>query len=331
MLSEPIKLVSNYRDILNIAYMVSNVCNYKCSYCFDGCNDGSKRFKEDWTKVSDNLIHLLDYYKDHSPKKKFEISLLGGEPTLWKYLPEFCSKLKSNHNVSIMIVSNGSRTLDWWKENSKYFDQVVLSFHIQETDVNHFISVADVLYENNVVVTGLVMMDPDYWTQCVDAIEKLKTSKHTWAINLQSLEDNSKRKITYTDEQAEFIKSHSLIRRGNWIYLLKNIFKSYYYQKEPVATFADGNKQKLQSNEIILNDWNHFKGWNCNIGVDRLFINVDGSISGTCGQLLFGEKYHYNLYDINFKENFRPEIKSVICRQVDCLCVTEVNLTKEKV
>jgi len=331
MLSEPIKLVSNYRDILNIAYMVSNVCNYKCNYCFDGCNDGTKRFKEDWIKVSDNLIHLLDYYKEHSRKKKFEISLLGGEPTLWKHLPEFCSKLKLHHNVSIMIVSNGSRTLDWWKENSKYFDQVVLSFHIQETNIDHFISVADALYENNIVVTGLVMMDPDYWIQCTEAIEQLKTSKHTWAINLQSLEDNSKRKITYTDEQAEFIKTNSLVRKGNWLYLLKNIFKSYYYQKEPTATFVDGNKRKLQSNEAMLNDWNHFKGWSCNIGVDRLFINVDGTVSGTCGQLLYGEKYHYNLYDINFKENFCPEIKSVICNQANCLCVTEVNLTKEKV
>lgn len=310
--------------------MVSNVCNYKCSYCFDGCNDGSNRFKEDWIKVSDNLIHLLDYYKEHSSKKKFEISLLGGEPTLWKHLPDFCSKLKSQHNVSIMIISNGSRTLDWWKQNIKNFDQVILSFHIQESDIDHFISVADILYENNVVVTGLVMMDPDHWDDCITAIDRLKTSKYQWAINLQSLENNSKRTIEYTKEQSEFIKVNSLVRKGHWFYLLKNIFKAYYYQKEPIATFNNGTSKKLQSNEIILNDWNHFKGWDCNIGIDRLFIDVNGRLSGTCGQLLFDEKYHYNLYDINFKENFKPVIKSVVCQQSNCLCVTEVNLTKTK-
>lgn len=329
MLSAPIKLVSNYRDILNVVYMVSNVCNFKCNYCFDGSNEGTHRFKEDWNNVADNLIHLLDYYKQHSIKKKFEISLLGGEPTLWKNLPEFCEKLKLKHNVSIMIVSNGSRTVEWWEKNSVNFDQVILSFHIQETNIDHFIKIADTLYEKNVVVTGLVMMDPDRWDDCINAIAKLKTSNNKWAINLQSLESTSKRSVSYTTEQIDFIKENSLIRRGHWFYLLKNIFKSYYYQKEPVATFAKGEKRKLSSNEIMLNEWNQFEGWQCNIGLDCIFIGLDGVISGTCGQLLYGETQNYNLYDSEFKSKFSPIIKPAICQQQCCLCVSEANLTKE--
>jgi hypothetical protein len=229
-----------------------------------------------------------------------------------------------------MIVSNGSRTIDWWQKNLHNFDQVILSFHIQETNIDHFIKVADMLYENNVVVTGLVMMDPDRWSDCIDAITKLKTSNNKWAINLQSLESTTKREVSYTTEQIDFIKENSLIRRGHWFYLLKNIFKSYYYQKEPVATFPTGERRKLSSNEIMLNEWNRFEGWQCNIGLDCIFIGLDGVVSGTCGQLLYGETQNYNLYDSEFKNKFAPIIKPVTCQQQRCLCVSEANLTKEQ-
>jgi organic radical activating enzyme len=309
--------------------MISNVCNYKCGYCFDGSNEGTHRFKEDWNTVVDNLTYLFDYYRKNSIKKKFEISLLGGEPTLWKNLPEFCAKLKAEHNVSIMIVSNGFRTKDWWERNACNFDQVILSLHVQEADIDHFIQVADCLYENNVVVTGLVMMDPTRWDECINAIEKLKASNNKWAINLQSLESTSKNTVVYTPEQINFIKENSLIRRGHWFYLLKNIFKSYYYQKEPVATFASGETRKLSSNEIMLNEWNQFENWKCNIGIDCIFVGLDGNISGTCGQILYGETQNYNLYDAEFKSKFSPNIQPAICQQKSCLCVSEANLTKE--
>jgi organic radical activating enzyme len=327
---EPIKLVSNYKDVLNVVFMISNVCNYKCSYCFDNNHEGTHRFKEDWELVADNLIHLFDHYRKVSPKRRFEISLLGGEPTLWKNLSEFCEKLKQRSDTSIMLISNGSRTLDWWSRNAHKFDQVILSYHVEQTDLDHYINVADVLYNNNVVVTSLVMMDPDRWDDCLDAITQLQHSKKKWAINIQSLEDTSRRKITYTEDQVKFITENSLVRRGSWFHLLRNFNKSYYYDKEPIAVFKSGTSRRLASNEIMLNNWNHFQGWQCNIGVDSIFIDLLGRISGTCGQLLYGKDNHYNVYSKDFKDTFYPAIVPSICQQTSCLCVSEANLTKEQ-
>jgi len=328
---KPIELITNYKDILRVCYMVSNVCNYTCNYCFDGSHEGTYKFRKDWQVVAKNFNHLFDYYVDHTNKRKFDIQLIGGEPTMWSNLPEFCSAIREKHNVSIMIVSNGSRTLRWWKDNGHLFDHVQLSCHHKEVDVDHFIEVADTLYDLNVVVTALVLMDPYEWDKCVNLVEKLKTSKRRWAINLQALESNSSYKISYTKEQADWLEKNTRVRYGNPFYLMRNMFKAYMYQKEPKAVFPNGTKKRLTNHAITLNGWNHFNGWECNLGVDSIFIPLDGSITGTCLQKLYNKDFYYNIYDEDFAKNFTPEIKPVICRQLGCYCVSEINLQKKKI
>lgn len=327
---KPIELITNYKDVLRVCYMVSNVCNYKCVYCFDGSNEGTVKFRKDWQLIANNFNHLFDHYKATTNKKRFDVQLVGGEPSMWSNLPEFCSAIKSRHNVSIMVVSNGSRTLRWWKESAHLYDHVQLSCHHADVDLEHFINVADTLYELNVVVTVLVMMDPKAWDKCVDIVDKLKQSKRRWAINLQKLESNSTYPIVYTEEQSKWIEENTRVRYGNPFYLIRNMFKAFIYQKEPKAVFPDGKKKNLTNHVMTLNNWNHFNGWECNLGVDSIFIPLDGSVTGTCLQKLYGKDFYYNIYDENFVENFKPEIKPVTCRQLGCYCVAEINLTKKK-
>lgn len=327
--SKPIELQTNYKDILRLCYMVSNVCNYKCDYCFDGSNEGTHKFRKDWKLVADNFNHLFDYYKNTTNKKRFDLQLLGGEPTMWSNLPEFCTSVKERHNVSIMILSNGSRTLRWWEESAHLYDHVQLSCHHKEVNIEHFIEVADTLYELNVMVTVMVLMDPVEWDKCVGLVKKLKTSKKRWAINLQKIESTSTNKIIYNQEQAEWIETNTRVRYGNPFYIVKNMFKTLIYQKEPKAIFPDGSKKNLNAHTITLNNWNHFNGWECNVGLDSLFITLDGAITGSCLQKLYGENTYYNIYDENFVDTFKPEIKPVVCRQLGCYCVEEVNLTKK--
>jgi len=333
MLSEqtnkPVELITNYKDILRVGFMISNVCNYKCDYCFDGSHEGTHRFRKDWELIADNFNALFDQYVATTHKKRFDLNILGGEPTLWPNLPEFCAKIKQRHKTSIMIISNGSRTIRWWKENAQHFDHVQLSCHWKEVDIEHFTEVADVLYEANVVVTVVVLMDPAKWDLCIDLVNRLKKSRRRWALNLQKVESNSTYPIVYTEEQSEYIQKHTQVRFGNPFYLIRNMNKALYYQKEPKAVFENRATKKLSAHVMTLNNWNHFKGWECNIGVDNLFVMLDGEITGTCTQHLYGNDFHYNIYDPKFSENFKPAIKPAICSKEGCYCVAEINMTKK--
>ena len=94
-------------ETLYIQYMIGNLCNYKCAYCFPGSNEGDYPWP-DVDLVIKNLDHLINTYKQQG-KTKFEFYILGGEPTIWMDLPVLCKHLKEHHNSVIRISTNGSR------------------------------------------------------------------------------------------------------------------------------------------------------------------------------------------------------------------------------
>ena len=115
-----IKIDSNVsKDRLRIELFLSNVCNYKCWYCFPGSNTGTHPWP-DLDLIKENLSHVIEYYKTNLNKKQIYLHIIGGEPTLWKNFGEFVKFFKETHNCLISISTNGSRTLRWW---NKYGDR----------------------------------------------------------------------------------------------------------------------------------------------------------------------------------------------------------------
>jgi sulfatase maturation enzyme AslB (radical SAM superfamily) len=66
------EVINNYKNnFLRIEYMLGNVCNYKCNYCFPGSNEGDKPWPNlEITKK--HFSHLLDHYITQG-KKYFRI------------------------------------------------------------------------------------------------------------------------------------------------------------------------------------------------------------------------------------------------------------------
>jgi organic radical activating enzyme len=268
-----------------------------------------------------NLRHIFDYYQNHTDKNKFDINITGGEPTVWPDLHNYCKELQEQHNVMTSIQSNGSRTVRWWKDNAKIFSKVLLSYHVGEGNLEHFTEVADICYEEGTFVVVTVCMDPKNWNKCIQAIDHFKSkSRNKWYIRLQHLEGNN---IVYNEEQRNFLL-RPVIRLPNFLYAIKHFKK--FYNKESKIKFDTGKIIKASQHEISINGWNHFKGWECNLGIDSFQINYDGSISGGCGQKLFE---NYNIYDVQFEKKFNPLIKSVTCEIDICGCVPEINLNKK--
>jgi len=310
-------------DLLLINYAVHNVCNYKCWYCFPGSNEGDFRWP-DYNLVADNLIHLIKYYQNTINKTRFQLDLLGGEPTLWPKLGNFLKRIKEEFgdNISIGITTNGSRSFHWWFENSKYFDKVLISVHPADADPKHISQVADLIYENKKIVDVTILMDPNKWDRCQKILKILKKSRRRWSIQTSQIIHDT---IIYTDEQKKYLKNY-LKRIPNLFWFIKNNKHHNYSTK---LFFNNGKTKKVRKNFLLINRLNFFKGWDCNIGIDNLTIHFTGEIVGSCGEKLFNLDFNYNLYDRDFKEKFLPTIRSTTCNRINCLCLHEYNTSKK--
>lgn len=316
-----IEVKSNWKSSdLRIEFMIGNLCNYSCWYCFPGSFEGTHRFP-DYDLIVKNLLHLVNRYKAKGKKRIF-LHIIGGEPTLWPKLGEF-AELFSKEGCLISISTNASRTIRWWEEYAKFFDKVIISFHHERVDVDHNIQVGDILYRNGAIVNANVLMDPNAWDKCVSIIEKIKKSKHKWTILAAEVLHS---KILYNKEQKEYLKDY-IKRKPN---LLNYLRRNKHARVEIKVVLEDHSVKKVQNNWITLNKLNHFKGWSCSLGQDSLFITKEGNVTGTCNENLYGLDFSYNIYDPEFEKKFDPELNPVICSKDDCWCQAEVILNKVK-
>jgi organic radical activating enzyme len=322
----PIKIKSLAKtNILNIRWSPSNVCNFKCDYCFPGSNEGNFKVPTDTSMVISNFQHLFNQYTKLG-KTKFHLDIGGGEPTLWKDLDKVILEIKKSNDVYVSVTSNGSRTLRWWKENGHLIDNATLSHHVKEGNIDHMIDVADILYSLNKKVTILVLMDPTIWDSCVSAIEYMKAhSKYPWFILAKEVVGY----LPYTKVQKTYM-SKELKRLPNPAWFLKNynlIFDGSMKIFESIVWLEDKFFPVLATpNTYVNRGWTNFKGWDCNIGLDSIYVSWDGVLQGSCGQPLFDQRY--NILDNNFINIFNPEFKQSKCQMECCTCIPETHLTK---
>jgi MoaA/NifB/PqqE/SkfB family radical SAM enzyme len=320
-----IKIQDNKPKVLKICYDLSNICNYNCWYCFPESNAGTDPWP-DADIIKHNLVHLIKYYKENSIINDVEISFLGGEPTLWKHLGSVVKFIKSQIKCRISILTNASRTLRWWEEYAKYFDHIGISVHHERANINHIIDVSNILYSKQISFYTGVLMDYKNWDKCVEIVNQLSASKKKWPVLVKSIHING---VSYHDEeQLKYLKDQvkrkpSLI---SFIRHYKTPRRKYTITKENGETFTTSN-----SNYFSMNILNHYEGWSCNLGINSLFIDRKGILTGTCKQKLYGLNFYFNLNDNDFIEKFHPQITGVVCEQKICMCPGEASLTKSKI
>jgi len=317
-----VEIKQNWPDnLLRVGIVLSNYCNHKCWYCWPGSNNGTMKFP-DVDVAIENISFLLDYYKEHTNKTKFDLTLLGGEPTQWPQFVKFVKYFKENYNCIITLKTNGSKSLDWWTTTAPYLDEVGISIHHEFVDIDHARNLADYLYEQKVLVNAQVMMDPSVWDKCISNMYYLKGSKHKWPIRFSELIDVS---ISYTAEQRAIIDSVR-IRGNNWLWFLLN---NRSHRTKTTVVYENGTTESVPENHLLVTRQNVFTGWECNLGTDWICIGADGSITGFCPNNVYDQEY--NVYSVDFKEKFSPLIKPTICKQAECVCVFDTQMPKRKI
>jgi len=317
---------SNIRK-LRINYDIGNLCNYKCWYCFPDANTGTVKFP-DVNIVKKNIVKIINYYLNSGIVDEVHLSLLGGEPTLWKDLGEFVEYVSSHSKCKIYINTNGSRSLRWWKEYCHYFDNISISIHHESVDLDHIESLVKILYEKNACFFTDVLMDHTSWEKCLSILDRLKNSKTKFMVLAKPIHINDQ--TYYNEDQQQFLQTS--LKRYPSIKTLALHWKRFKEISKITAVFSNGETIKIRNEHYFkINLMNRFYGWECNLGVNVLFINRTGELTGSCQQLLYGLPHYLNITDKEFETKFSPKIKPVICEQKVCLCSGEAALTKKQI
>ena len=187
-------------------------------------------------------------------------------------------------------------------------------------------------------------MNNKNWDKGLEAIEYMKkNSKYKWFIMTSEIIEQESfqtfnipiidvNKVGVTKEQKKFLKN-PLQRIPSIWWLLKNMKLMLGGQIrlfESVAYTEDGKSFRARTNVYINKNWNKFQGWSCDIGLNSVFVNWDGTVQGSCGQTIYGLDYSYNILDTFFTTKFNPELKPSICSKKTCYCSPETHISKFK-
>jgi MoaA/NifB/PqqE/SkfB family radical SAM enzyme len=307
---ELIEISNDYPNTMHIEWVVSNVCNYKCSYCDPSLNNGSSR----WPDYEKSLEFFNTVHKEINGNCKL-LSLTGGEPTLWPDLFKFLNNLDRSYYSA--IVTNGSRSIKWWKkfiQECKNLTRVTISVHLHYSNSSHIIEVCKLLHKY-CQVTVLVIFDLKYKQKCFEFINEIEKHNLEISITLKPVikKSHDRSVIDYSLEEKEKIKNYRYSKIK-----IPNI---------PVAAHLkiNGKDQHVfYANKLISEKKNKFKGWFCEAGSKRLIIWYDGTIYGS--QCPTAKKYPLG----NINQGLIKTINGMVCDTEFCDCLPDIRIPKRK-
>jgi hypothetical protein len=314
-----------------ITWILNDICNYSCRYCPPVLHEG-KNHLFDWDVVEPFLDNLFAFY-ELNLRRKLLFSLSGGEPTLSPFFPELVKKIHTMGGY-VGITTNLARTPRYIEENFKYLSYAGCSFHPAQEFLNN---TADEWIEKVKIASSLtmvtvrLMMDPLYWDQCVEFIDRIK-NETTARLEIVYVDDqygSSKNKladIKYTTEQTEFFKNFKTIpTRTTSLKILDSnpIFKQYSSNAD--ITYEDGTKEALTSPQMLINrGQTNFFDFKCAIGTESMFIHQYGHIKrGNCevGGIIGNVKDHNKI-------DWNSLLRTVQCNSVRCSCGADIPISK---
>ncbi|MCB0365602.1 MAG: 4Fe-4S cluster-binding domain-containing protein [Bdellovibrionales bacterium] len=294
------------QDLIYVLWTASGVCNQKCSYCHPRFHDGKTSFPE-INKVIGFLQHLLD----SNPEKRLYLVFSGGEPTLWKDIGPFLTFCREQERLILELDSNGSRHLNWWKENLDSINFLVLSYHWEFANQDRFIELLQVAGPSIPVHVSILAL-PEFFEQSrrlMDTIQELapECSVKAKAVRLAMGAEN----YPYTLEQKNWLLKHGSRHPRTPIHPIPLDLSKHIVQRS-----ADGHIKAFNRSTASLLRQNRWKGWKCFAGIESFSIDVDGSIyRATCrvgGSI-------GNLHE----EVIFPR-QPVICDKDNCVCLDDI-------
>ena len=296
---------------VEIDWMITQRCNYSCSYCdsYDNSKPFLFRTVEEYKKAFE---YLNSYFGGNMT---IIVNLLGGEPTLFKEWYILMNYMWENNMVP-KLTTNLSVPVDTYidKLNKNLPPFMFGSYHPEFANLDKFCYNAEKLKERGFLKNFSLLADPNNWERTLRIYDRLKkivpnmglTKIKNEFTGTLSLSDDF---VEYTDEQLKFLDQGNLV-------------ENEYFTLE----FKDGTIIH-PSQYLLRTKYNKFKGMKCYVGKYRLWIDPYGN---TFPSACLGNNRRAsmgNIYRGNIKRIERP----IICPFNDCLCGPDIRIEKEAV
>lgn len=301
-----------------IEWMLHNVCNYDCSFCNSESKNGSIRWKtlEQYKNYTDKLIEACQ-----GNPVWFQIT--GGEPTLFPELAELLQYMKSK-GAYVSLISNGSRTLRWWKElkEQKCLDFLFITCHNEQTsDYEHISEVLNLFHDEPVKTVCMITHTIKSVDEAINARKYIESTTGTTILFKAMMIDDYDIYKLYTAEQLIEVKK-SLSEGVNYLTKIPSSYPKEYKMTDLLkVTYEDHSTRIVNPQTLLKNQQNNFLDWDCAIGMNTMRITGDNVFRGVCGE----GGMQFTLDDaIKFSETM------VKCTKQQCVCHTDLVTTKIK-
>jgi MoaA/NifB/PqqE/SkfB family radical SAM enzyme len=287
-----------HEKFIKIEWNLGKRCNLDCSYCPAEIHDNYS-LHTDISKIK-NCIDQISKLP-----KPVRLSFTGGEPTVHPKFEEILKYCKYKNIQWISITTNGTRPVKWFENISKYLNQIVFSVHFEQNWEKISQNIINFCSGKLIPCYIHVMAHHDYMDKVQEFCKTLDdknipyvTRRIRWIVDSRDNFNDNK----YSDQDLSWLLSKTSTIKPNCII---------------------DDSIEMHANDIIKNNYNNFKSWKCNAGLESLMINWDGEVyRATCrvgGSL-------GNIYN----NTFVPPIGSIICTRNWCTCEADIPLTKIK-
>jgi organic radical activating enzyme len=322
---------------VKIQWSMGNVCNYSCTYCPSILHNGTKP----WLSL-DQYLTIVDKISAHyvtNQNRFMHWELIGGEITTIPKFEKIIERIHS-YNSSCTIYTNGSRTIEWWKEARNYLSGVVITYHPLTMDKQHLFDVVDVLkgyctIDLNIAGVGGMVTDLGKVADDLRELFKNNAQQSVYDVNItvktlykKYLGDNDHQQDSYyqyTDDEMTVLQRPGLLPRPPEpkVEHEEDTDDSMSHPRFWSTEFLydDGSTKYVQSHQIINEGLNQFKGMKCELGYDSINIDMNGEvISSWCGAKTFGNITQIDEWDL-------PSVETV-CPYDFCNNLNDISITK---
>lgn len=256
-------------NIKTFSWYLIDICNQACKYCGEGYGSDLHRpkstfLKDDMQKKSYEKV--LKMLKLQNKRGKFEVDLIGGEPTLHENCLQIVETLCTYNNCrEVSLITNLKKSYDYFKEFDKpEMNKLLLcpSIHMDYYNDNLLKKIIDISKFENIKLIPIVMVhdNPKFYNKIIELIDILSKEKIEFTVSF--LTSACGYKVNY--EKNFFEKIKPLTEKDN---------NRYNFE-------TDKNNYSLTKHDIYKNNFYNFKGWKCK--PLRYKINHFGAIYNAC-------------------------------------------------
>lgn len=321
-MNEPVKVQTfeeyPYRFV---EWKLHDKCNYDCPFC----GDENKKGWNGWQDLETNK-KIVDSIAAACSDKPFWIQFTGGEPTLYPKFIELLSYMKEKGAMT-SIISNGSRTLRWWKQlkEAKVVDLVYITFHSQQkADYKHLAEISDLFIDEEtfvIIASTYTKESIDYVLEGLDyLIENTANIITTNAMNIIPYKIGVD---TVGKDRFDKLLNEYNISMGKKLPQKKisSIPKQLFpLEVMTTVTYQDGTTENKNVIQMMKLGENKFHGWDCYAGMDSMNIENGFKFRGGCKR----DKTAFDPENLTFFD------KPFKCDIADCFCAMDMITRKIK-